>query len=349
MRRFSDREKDYISRLCEATRNPRNSFLPINLLNNYLYSIGVGYTTGSDILVFDREVDDVIPSEIIAIENTVIELALLLDYLEKNGLIKYVEDQPAEGGIIIGKRIEGRIHKETAPIVTEQLTKASSYRIVVGETLRDLVINNFKTSEDKTLEAALQQGELAQRSLNEARLQSQNAINALSEAKEQTRLAGESLNESRKQTQNTIDALKESREQTKLAQESLAKTKEQTQNALEATEEARKQTELAQNSLEEARKQTENASDALKEARKQTKKAALNSLWAFVAVIISLISFCLNMCSTNHVIVDECQSCTKTCQPVNQPAKGKDSTAISIKAKEPPVLQQGKIEKKVIR
>ena len=349
MRRFSDKEQKYISRLYEETRNPRNSFLPISLLSDYLYNKGVGYTTGSDVLVFDRKVDDVDISEMIAIENTVIELALLLDYLEKNGLIKYVEDRPGEKGNVIGKEIEGGIPKKTASIVTEQLTKASSYRIVVGETLRDLVINNFKTSEDKTLEAALQQGELAQRSLNEARLQSQNAINALSEAKEQTRLAGESLNESRKQTQNAADALKESREQTQLAQKSLAEAKEQTKNALEATEEARKQTELAQNSLEEARKQTENASDALKEARKQTKKAALNSLWAFVAVIISLISFCLNMCSTNHVIVDECQSCTKTCQPVDQPAKGKDSTAISIKAKEPPVLQQGKIEKKVIR
>ena len=310
MRRFSDKEQKYISRLCEATRNTRDSYMPINLLYDYLYNKGVGYTTGSDVLVFDRKVDDVDISEMIAIENTVIELALLLDYLEKNGLIKYVEDRPGEKGNVIGKVIEGGIPKKTAPIVTEQLTKASSYRIVVGETLRDLVINNFKTSEDKTLEAALQQGELAQRSLNEARLQSQNAINALSEAKEQTRLAGESLNESRKQTQNAADALKESRDQTQLAQKSLAEAKEQTKNALEATE----------------------------EARKQSKRANTNILISSFALFFSILTFCLDQCSKVHVKTDDCLPAAKACE-MQQPTCDKDSAAMTIKTKETPVIQ----------
>ena len=185
MRSFSEKEKNYISRICEATRNPRDSFFPVNLLFDYLYNNNACYITGTNYLEFDRNVGDVIVSELIAIENTILELTLLLEYLEKNGLLVYVKDQSAQKGAVIGKVIKGGIKKITAPIITEQLTKASSFRIVVGQTLRDLVTNDFKTNEDLMLEAAKEQSKLAQRSLDEAREQSRNASKALKEAEQQ--------------------------------------------------------------------------------------------------------------------------------------------------------------------
>ena len=283
MRHFSEREKEYICKLYERTRNLRDSYLAINLLYDYLYKNGVSYTVGSNNLVFDRKVDNVDSSEMIAIENTVLELTMLLDYLEKNGLIMYVKDHPEEKGAVMGKVIKNGISKPTAPIVTEQLTKASSYRIVVGETLRDLVINNFKTYEDQTLELARHQSELALTSLNEA--------------------------------------------------------KEQTRNAIEATEQAQKQTRLAQESLIESRLQTQKATEALKEAQKQTKKANVNTFIASLALFVSIITFCLSQCSTQHVIVDECHQSDKACSMGEQSTKENDTTELATKAKEPSVIQ----------
>lgn len=308
MRRFSNKEKEYISRLCEATRNPRDSYLATSLLYEYMYEHGVGYVAGSDNLLFDRELGNVDTPEIVAIENQILELTMLLDYLEKNRLILYVEDKPEEADVVIGKVVKNGIAKPTAPIVAKQLTRASSYRVIVGQTLRDLVINNFKTSEDLALEAAQQQSKLAQESLNEARLQSNSAINALKESKGQTKLAQASLEESRKQTRNAEKTLLEAKEQTELAQKSLAEAKHQTDKAIESTDEACKQTKLAQKSLSESQKQTQKATEALIEAQKQTKWANINILIASLALFISIITFCLNQCSTQHVIIEECRN-----------------------------------------
>ncbi|MBQ7150080.1 MAG: hypothetical protein IJS06_03870 [Prevotella sp.] len=344
MRRFSEKEKEYISRIYEATRNPRNSFLAVNLLYDYLLEKDACYITRTNYLKFDRKLDNVNSSEIIAIENHILELAMMLDYLEKNGLIMYVKDHTAKSNIFIGKVIEGGIDKITTPLVTEQLTKASSYRIVVGETLRDLVINNFKTSEDLALEAARQQSMLAQESLNEARLQSNSAIDALKESKGQTKLAQASLEESHKQTKNAEQTLLEAKEQTELAQKSLAEAKHQTNKAIESTDEARKQTKLAQESLSESQKQTQKATKALIEAQKQTKWANINTFIASLALFVSIITFCINRCSTQHVIIEECRSANRVSGMTSQPTKEKGTSVVNIKAKEPPVIQ--KVDKK---
>lgn len=166
MRKFSETEKQYIRTLCEETRT-HISYLPINLLESTLVNYRVSYTTGADTLDFQREEGNVNIDEIIDIENKALELSLLLDYLEKCGLIKYVNNNVSNGNddvITVGIRIpENQVYisEQIDPIVTEQLTKAATHRVFVSHTLRELVQNQFKSMEDMMLDEAKKQGCLA--------------------------------------------------------------------------------------------------------------------------------------------------------------------------------------------
>lgn len=231
MRRFSDREKWYIRTLCDATRNPRSSYLAINLIENVFYTQKVKYTVGSQDLIFYRETQQLEPGEQIAVENTILEIVLLLDFLEKNGLIRYVNDQDpiaANNPITIGERVYDNtiaIVKQTAPIVVEQLTQAASHRVLVGQTLRELVANDFKSYEDM--------------------------------------------------------------------------------------------------SLDESKKQTKYARGAV-----------------IIAIVAPFVTFCVNQCFTQHVVVDECHPVEKEYK-MQQPTSNKDSVAVTIKTNETSIIQSG--------
>lgn len=188
MRRFSEKEKENIRILCEEARDSHAIILPINLLYDTLKKNRVSYTVGADTLAFHWGKEKVEIGRVIAVENSILEVSLLLDYLEKNGLIKYIEDQNTIKGrkpITVGIKAPEHIltvFKTIDPIISEQLSKASTYRVYVGQTLRELVNNNFKTYEDLALDESIKQTAIAGKTLK-------NSLKTLKKAKDQTRYA----------------------------------------------------------------------------------------------------------------------------------------------------------------
>jgi hypothetical protein len=180
VRKFSPAEQGYIKTLCEATENRRVSYRPINLLKQILIDNNISYTVGSDTLDFhwNGKIDT---GEIISIENFILELALLLDYLEKNGLIKYIEEQNKEVGIktiTVGNPVvENKLvaSKTIDPIIMSQLSKAATYRVFVSQPLRELYKNDFKSIEEMTLEESKEQTQYAYTTLKKAKCQTKYA------------------------------------------------------------------------------------------------------------------------------------------------------------------------------
>jgi len=206
MRRFTDIEKKYIKKLCDNAE-PGAFYIAANLFYEFFISHGVAYVLNSKQLIFYRRREEVTPDEIKNIKDEVIEIAFLLEYLEKEGLIYYIEDNnnslPDIG--VLGENIiqENKFIKVTVeidPKTESVLRKTMTYRVIAGQTLRDFVDNGFKTVEDLQLDEARAQSKIAINSLEEARTQSKKAIESLDEARIQSKTAIKSLKEAKKQT-----------------------------------------------------------------------------------------------------------------------------------------------------
>ena len=178
MRRFTDIEKKYIQRLCDYAK-PGAFYIAANLYYDYFRSNRVAYIQDSKQLIFYRRRDEVTPEEIKKITDEVIEIAFLLDYLEKEELIYYIEDNnnSLESIAVLRENllqeneygeIRVRIDDKTANV----LRKTMTYRVIAGVTLRAFVENGFKTVDDLQLD--------------EAKIQSETAIKTLKQAKKQT-------------------------------------------------------------------------------------------------------------------------------------------------------------------
>lgn len=179
MRRFTDIEKRYLQRLCDDAR-PGAFYIAANLFYNLFFQHGVAYYLNSRELTFYRRREEVTPDEIINIKDEVIEIAFLLEYLEKEGLIYYIEDNNNSlpdigvlGENIIQENQFIEVTVEIDPKTESVLRKTMTYRVIAGITLRTFVENGFKTVDDLQLD--------------EAKIQSETAIKSLKEAKKQTK------------------------------------------------------------------------------------------------------------------------------------------------------------------
>jgi len=206
MRRFTNIEKKYIKKLCEKAK-PGEFYIAANLFYEFFISHGVAYVLNSKQLTFYRREDNITPKEIKKITDEVIEIAFLLDYLEKKELIYYIEDNdnPLESIAVLGEKLlqengYGEIRKKIDDKTANVLRKTMTYRVIAGQTLRDFVDNGFKTVEDLQLDEARIQSKTAIESLKEARTQSEKAIESLDEARIQSETAIKSLKEAKKQT-----------------------------------------------------------------------------------------------------------------------------------------------------
>ena len=160
MRKFTSKEKSYLSKLCENAK-PSAGYLAANLFKGIFQRRGIGYVTDSHKLSFYRQGGDIDESKIIEITDKIIEVSLLLDYLEREGMIAYVQDtRPMPSGIGIQEKEElhnsglVEITKDLSPEAEAQLLKALKHRVIAGQTLQEYVANGYQSYEDLQLAEA---------------------------------------------------------------------------------------------------------------------------------------------------------------------------------------------------
>ncbi len=179
MRRFSKQEKKYIEELCDNAK-PGKSYIPANLLYWTFHEENVAFDATTREFIFYRPKEENDNTALLSIEGKIIEATLLLDYLEKEGLIFYIKDSnggldyfgvPKKSNLIDTNTTVAKC-KQVPEGIEGPLMKSMNHRVIVGQTLIDYVENGFKTMEDLQLE--------------EARIQSKTAIESLKEAKKQT-------------------------------------------------------------------------------------------------------------------------------------------------------------------
>lgn len=193
MRSFSEREKLAIRRMIEGT-DGSYSYLLINAYNDIFYSKSVEYQYGKDksYLVFYRQDVPFDHNEFLEIENEIMEISLLISYLRSNGLIYLIENTSVNelhnsGGFFKDglKEISMELDKNISKILFESL----NHRIFVGNTLRELAANDYKSIEERTLEEAKAQTQETHNILGEARRQAESAVTQAQEAVVQTKMA----------------------------------------------------------------------------------------------------------------------------------------------------------------
>ena len=170
------------------------SYLLINAYNDIFYSKSVEYQYGKDksYLVFYRQDVPFDHNEFLEIENEIMEISLLISYLRSNGLIYLIENTSVNelhnsGGFFKDglKEISMELDKNISKILFESL----NHRIFVGNTLRELAANDYKSIEERTLEEAKAQTQETHNILGEARRQAESAVTQAQEAVVQTKMA----------------------------------------------------------------------------------------------------------------------------------------------------------------
>lgn len=262
MRKFSDREKQAIEKMTDGTTGSYRYVL-VNSYNDIFFyrKVEFHYDEEQSVLVFYKEKpQDVTSDNILEIENEIMEVSLLIDYLRSNGLIYLIEDSKKEKP----KRDIANFDKENYPYkitkeldqkVATELYQSMNHRIFVGQTLKDYVKNGFKTIEDLTLE--------------EVRHQTHETKNLVSEAQKQSKSALEQVGEAKRQADAAVQQVKEAARQADAAELQV--------------KEAEKQTQLVQT-------QTENAQTQTQLAQEQTKTAHWQTLISLAAVVLSIIA-----------------------------------------------------------
>ena len=205
MRKFSEREQQVIWRLIEGTACSY-SYVLFNVYNDITYrrNVEFQYDKNKSQLVFYREnLDQVTPEELLEIENEIMEISLLIFYLQANGLIYLIENTSVNelnkaGGFLkdglqaVGMELDSNIAK----ILHDSL----NHRVYVGYTLRELAENGFLSIEERTLEEARHQTQETRNMAGEAKRQADAASDQVNEAKQQTIVA-------KRQTRLSIFAL----------------------------------------------------------------------------------------------------------------------------------------------
>lgn len=162
MRKFSNLEQTAIRAMVRGVQTS-HSYLPINAYQDIFYRKKIGFRDSACELIFYRPIDQIDHNEILEIESEIIEISLLLGYLEENRLIYYLHEET---------RPEDKIHKigirENEPNVYgisksmdvgayDHLVHALNHRIFVSQDLKDMVANNFETIEEKSLKESRKQ------------------------------------------------------------------------------------------------------------------------------------------------------------------------------------------------
>lgn len=234
MRRFSDKEKQIIRSIVTHYNINPNQYVLVNAYNDIFYAKKVKYDSanGGQIIFYRKESDLDTADDLLDISNEILEISLLIKYLVSNDLIYEIDTNSDNRLTGISGFTEDKddleISMDIDPLVSSILLDSLNHRIFISETLKVLVEDDFKTTEDKLLE-------------------------------ENNRL----YVETRELNENTIKQIKETDYQTQvtiaLHKQSVIQSEEAKRLADEAqkqTQEAKNQTAAAEEQAKESRKQT---------------------------------------------------------------------------------------------
>lgn len=180
MRKFSKLEKTYIKHLVKKSDYQSN--FPINILDELFVNRKVVFDAHKEdepCLIFYRKENEEfsLPAEIKELNNAFMELALLIRYLKDQGLIQQIDykekrliyppvDDKDDDTLKNYKR-EGRhsIAEKMDKIAADFLLECMNKSVFVGQTLKDLVDNDFKSIEERSLDEARKQTKYARRAV----------------------------------------------------------------------------------------------------------------------------------------------------------------------------------------
>ena len=192
MRKFSKLETDYIKALVAGSNDVKNNF-PINILDpifiRHKFDFDANDPRNPHLIFWRKNTGDIDIDVIVDITMSFFELSMLIDYLKKNGLIytigfggnkrEWKPNGKASGFIEVDYKLDDK--------VSAALIDCINNSVFVGQTLKDMVQNDFKSIEELTLDEAKKQTDAANSSLAEAQQQTQFAQESLTETKKQTK------------------------------------------------------------------------------------------------------------------------------------------------------------------
>ena len=153
MRLFNEKEKLIIKKLVNESLYTL-MYLPINLFDDIFNSRNVGFDGNDMQLVFPhKELDNQTRDDEISIYNEILNRVLLIDYLEKEGLVYIV---PVSSSINKQTEIGNICRINTTSLKIDEnigniLLKCMNHPIYISETLRNYVNNGFKSLEEQAL------------------------------------------------------------------------------------------------------------------------------------------------------------------------------------------------------
>lgn len=178
MKRFSDIEKTVIRSIVQQGKH-NYSYVLINAYLDLFYKYKVEYDHDKQSLVFyARDINSVDHESFLSIEDTIMEISLLLDYLEENRYLYLIEDTSTNQlTSISGFEKDGliQVYKTIDPKIDKILYEALNHRVFVSSDLTQLVKDNFELYEDKMLKEANKQTIAANDQAKESRKQTRNS------------------------------------------------------------------------------------------------------------------------------------------------------------------------------
>lgn len=223
MKQFSNKEKQII-RYIVAHRDS-NTFILANVFNEWFDKKGVTFDLETGLIKYDyNRVKDV--NTILNDEHGIIEIALLIKYLEEKQYIYIIKDKKdiVDSPMVLGANSAKTNLAHDIPDDIVSIIKRTLFRVFVAYDLVYIVENNFQTKETQQLALAVlqlkesqQQQKLAEQQLEISQEQLKEAQKQTQEVKKQTKSAQSQLKEAKKQTEETIKQTTEAQEQTSRA------------------------------------------------------------------------------------------------------------------------------------
>lgn len=163
MRKFSEREKRVIAELVRGASSDF-TYLAINAYGDIFYRKKVEFVfqPNSKLNFYYKEPEIRSKEDIFSVTSDIYEISYLIDYLEKEGLIRHFtvgtsSDKPVNSISGFNKAGLSSIIVNLDPAVGKMLFDNLNYPIYITQTLISLVQNDFKTLEEQTLDEAQEQ------------------------------------------------------------------------------------------------------------------------------------------------------------------------------------------------
>lgn len=167
MRRFSESEKQIIRELVNNSADPTKNF-PINLLDQMFFKYRMSYdgTLTPKLIFYRPTVQSISIDEINQIYNEIYEKSLVIAYLVEQGLIKTTQVSNASTyDVIAHSANEIPVGYAIDQDVAKAIELSRNCYVYVGETLKELVRNGFKTIDDLALEESRRQTKSSKKSV----------------------------------------------------------------------------------------------------------------------------------------------------------------------------------------